>query len=77
MCSGKNPTRLHELVLKKEKSEGTSEKQNIKENQNVLGNLKDLTCSSVNMSYQVKNMKVVSVKVVYENSKRRSAHLPY
>lgn len=77
MCSGKNPTRLHELVLKKEKSEGTSEKQNIKENHNVLGNHKDLTCPPVNMSYQVKNMKVVSVKVVHENSKRRSAHLPY
>ena len=70
VCSGKHPTTLHGLVLRKGNSQEKLEKQKVEEtseNQNVSGNHKDLTCTSVNMCSQVITMSVVPVKLVHEN----------
>ena len=73
VCSGKHPTTLHGLILRKDNSQERSEKQKVEEtseNQNVSGNYKDLTSASVNMGSQVISMSVVPVKLVHENSNK-------
>ena len=60
VCNDKHPTTLHGLVLRKDKSE----------NQDVLGNHKDLTCLSVNMGSVVKSMSVVPFKLIHKYSNK-------
>ena len=73
VCSGKHPTTLHGLVLRKDYSHKKSEKQNgeeTSEHQNVLGNHKDLIYASVNKGSQVISMSIVPVQLVHENSNK-------
>ena len=73
VCSGKHPTTLHGLVLRKDYSHKKSEKQNgeeTAENQNVSGNHKDLIYASVNKGSQVISMSIVPVQLVHENSNK-------